>query len=371
MADKEPTYYGPVATGGSKATTIGTQTQGSLDCAVLQNLEDYGTYTRSSRTYVERWKAPTSQCINAADGVKIFDADFTPGSVRPDVSKNAKFVGRFGPPALPDKQVWVVDSVRVQQQPAGDHSIVEVSYAAASDGGSEGGSIDTAADLWNVEWRETSMDVLAYCKNTGEAPEWVDFIPGVKNDPAMESGQADTAEATYIRECMNRTNLTQKYCSGSLDTWVRGASIYRLNQHCKDIMAYKQAGMNPHFHYPVVTHQTRMSFPKPEKQEGKPVTTASYPDLLGENLDCVVDLPEGCPYEFAAVGEGENKQTLWKFLKTGDKMEQHNDSGRNYFTRTETWTGARHWNGNFYKGGDSSMLASVELQAEPYKIGEY
>ena len=256
-----PTYYGPAQQLSSAADY---QTAGSLNCAV--QLDSKMTLRDDGPERVEQFKCKTRAVLTTGGrGFNIFGAKFQPDNKRPDISANASFVSRFPVPTTDPGWSWWIKDVEVQQQQAGDHSIVTVRSRVRDDSeGSQttdGGWISIDGNHWDLEWRPYQMSVLAYCKNENKPPTWVRYLPNVNSD-VLKSDDAPSVHANgrYIKECANGSKFNAKWGQIGAWQWVRNQSVYELNAAEKKVFNYYVNGINPELHVPVLTHTQTVSY---------------------------------------------------------------------------------------------------------------
>lgn len=362
-----PTYYGPAQ---QLSSASDYQTAGSLNCAV--QLDSKMTLRYDGPELVEKFKCKTRAVLTTGGrGFNIFGAKFQPDNARPDISGNASFVSRFPVPTTDPGWSWWVKEVLVEQQQAGDHSIVTVrSSVKDTSQGSQtagGGWISIEGDKWDLEWRPYDMSVLAYCKNENKPPKWVRYLPNVNSDVLKsEEAPSQFSNGRYIKECANGSKFNAKWGQIGAWQWVRNQSVYELNEPEKKIFNYYVNGINPTLHYPVLTHTTTVNYERNLSAQwitidGK-VKHINCEGAVGKIDECVAAgylSAAFCPYTFLDE---------WKWLKTGETIREVNEQNQTSYVRTEEFTGAKKWSGDFYKGGTWSINGQVPQN--PWEIGE-
>ena len=103
------------------------------------------------------------------------------------------------------------------------------------------------------------------------------------------------------------------------------AGLYCLTQHEREIYQKVSDGVQPIFHYPVLTHQTSKYY----TGELSSIKDKTYPDDIGDEIDMKADPLKDCPYTFGNSPTGNP----WEWIKTGDTMVQVKTSNKNKFTR--------------------------------------
>ena len=71
------------------------------------------------------------------------------------------------------------------------------------------------------------------------------------------------------------------------------AGLYCLTQHEREIYQKVSDGVQPIFHYPVLTHQTSKYY----TGELSSIKGKKYPDEIGDQIDMKAS-PSNCPYTF-------------------------------------------------------------------------
>ena len=127
------------------------------------------------------------------------------------------------------------------------------------------------------------------------------------------------------------TSADFKYCyyTGEMMSDGKTPKAAKLEgEKNRRIYDYMMAGITPQFHLPVVSREAYFAL--------------SAGDAMSchiDDLDKVVELPQGCPYYWTGV----------EWIKTADDftVTQSNNHVVDY-TRKTTWTAAPHWDRNFY-----------------------
>ena len=164
MAVNAPTYYGPVATGGSSSTAIDTQTSGSL-AVFVQQPSDQSPAATSDGTdiVVEEWKGPYSIMSKLQFETKGGYPKLTAGMTMQQVHAGGTWVSRFNPPGDPTK--LYLDEFYVRQLDAGDHAILRMTFKFESSGPSPAPTEVPGSETWNVTWQPYSVSPFAFCAN--------------------------------------------------------------------------------------------------------------------------------------------------------------------------------------------------------------
>lgn len=203
--------------------------------------------------------------------------------------------------------------------------------------------------MWGLSWQPESWDVYRYCKNAG-----------LSSLPALPEGQAYsteyTADSVHIQQYLDQSQDTAGAQTRFQYSSVADGQLYQLNYAEQLIAKKKLAGLQPVFHYPIVT-KSKTSV----KSDGLPSLSG-----CGAGIDVALSsLPAGCPFTFPASPWG----TAWSWIKTGDTVNMSRDkaSGTTTYTRTETWNGAVSPDVNFYGTG---AFNHNNLEECRWKFGE-
>ena len=353
MAVLQNTYYGPapqVTTPGG--TAVDSPTQGALDIVVAQSIEVRST-GRYSQTLVERFKGPHNELKQW--GVTKWLVGTTRSAAIASVG-GSRLQFRFDPPD-PGKdkwgvsQSWVVTSVVVQQQAAGDHSVVTVTYESSSSAnwGGATAKIDGDKTRWELRWEKVVLRPYAFCYN--ERLEGNKEIPAAKKqDPLAATYEEDRSLFAW------RKNIEDFFASkdGNKANWEwkpsTGGPLRKLNYAEQHIAQKIINGESAVWHYPVITKtETAEAWVEPDVMPSK----AMYPswDGLGDQLDYYGELVDTCPYKGLPSRNGD-----WWFLKTRDDvtLDVNKATGKCTWTRTQQWDGAKALDDNFYGKTDFS-----------------
>ena len=287
--------------------------------------------------YREKWKGPYSRGKSILSSVKIGD----------DISKAHTALGQsveeFSAPTCPTRNktdgVWKVKETRVEQIEAGDHCNVYFTfYADFSSTETETLTEDVEKNVWSVSWQAYSVSPWDFCKNGGgNASPWspsYDKLPPTPN-------WSKTADRAAIQAALNQSPEFK----GNFIVYTPDKNVpdYKMYLDAANTAIQKKVGLdrNAVYHYPIITHQTVHKGGFSANYEG----TAT----LGQDIDHVSTLPEGCPYKF---------DSTWIWIKTGDNMTQQRDESKQMtiFTHQETFMGVLKdsYDKNYYGNGKFS-----------------
>ena len=303
--------------------------------------------------YTERWKGPYDAMKGVtATGGTVKGATWLVGYARPSLGTD--WASLIGMPTTTSGMTWMIDTIEVTEIEAGAHGELLITYKAVSTddlpmvgyGGKEPSSetsseVVTESSGWTLRWGTYSRNVLEYCTNLS--------IYNV-DDP---SDHANIAHADCVIKCSQlpkprKSQIPSEWRgSGSSHPeqymWVEpnqagesvSADVRELgNDKERKIYDYYTRGVQPVFHYPVLTY----------------TYTAEYgADYNGKFYvaDEIVDtketaLPTNCPFDLDG----------WEWLHCGTEAQVRKvkKATRNAIqvTKTTTWEGALKIDDNFY-----------------------
>lgn len=292
-------------------------------------------------TMTERWKGPWSQIKNATSTQRVFNTTLIIGQKRPAFNNGNWDQQTTVPATMASDMKWVITDIRISQEASGDNGILEIAYKAGSpsvdnsdpDSGKKPEKKDTGYQIedtysrqWSLAWQSYSQSVLTFSEKPND-------IIKFKMNPTGEKDESGNPKWTYWED--SRTNK-----KGTLST-----------EKETQIAARYVKGVNPTYHYPVVTLHTEYSLPDGELTEND----------IGEDLDTICDLPEDCPFSFP--------ENTWEWILNGDKGSLRYDESYTYsegeeeeptekmtrkwkYVRDQTWQGAKKWDPKFYGSDD-------------------
>ena len=316
----EPTHYGKVPQKTSAGTTaINDQTQGTITKLVKQPCnEAYPTVdAQGNWRYVEVYKGPTSMLKNLPKTAFIIGKTLSQAHTS---AGSSNFIDRFDAPQLPDGLTWVIDSVAVRQNQAGDTSEIKINYTGQSLGAYGTWVDDTENDRWTLQWQPYSVSPYAFCKN--------DMLP---DREVTESGDKDDTADRYNIEMF----LKQQKCDLSGFTYIDDKGTTRKLNEAEQLITKKILNnTNCQWHYPVVTKMSA-------KHTAISVSVEEFPDFPDEvgGVDYIEANIDGCPYVF-------DKDYQW--VKIDDSVNSVKDYSKLYYHRIQRWMGVISADYNYY-----------------------
>ena len=324
-----PTKYGPVPVYTQNGTTaIDSQTQGTISKLVAQpNNDSYPSVDSSGKwKYVERYVGPTSVVKDLPE--KAFWIGSKRDEARARVG-SSMFVDRFSAPDLPNGYVWVVDSVAVRQQTAGDKSEIVISYVGSDLTMQPGSGWNNIADenAWSLEWQPYSVSPYAFCKN--------DMIPD--KSPKEKALSTDTASRYNIEQFLN-----QKKVDLSGWTYLDDQNKTKVLNQAEQLICKKViSNVNCQWHYPVITHNTSMY--TVQSNGLSVITPPVYPGEVGgvdftyeDDASCL----SGMPFKFLDVD--------YKWVKIDDSVNGYKEGQKFTYRRQEKFMGVVSADPNYY-----------------------
>lgn len=328
---------------------------GILDCMVLQPCNDYGTYGESQPESLEEvWKGPTSQMIDATDGIKVFGTSFRTGQEAPALANSNVWVRGYARPALPTGWFWMLDTISIENiNPAGDHSLLRLKMLARdssmypSSGAGGAGQRDYRQTYWSIEWASRQATALIYLAGKKGHCVWVKHVDESK------SGEGQTLEAKDLAPIAKlAADAMRQYSASSLELepyqFVYYGEVYELptevidggNVNPQEVVNKYLAGIGPLLHYPIVKRTTTAKFKRQDWDAEPPKwgSAAGVEDTIAKDLDRIVDLPwSELPFNF-------DKSAQWKWIKVADNFQTTTiDTTTLQYTRTEVWWGDLSW----------------------------
>jgi len=287
----------------------------------------------------EVWKGPWSvlkDLTNIKDK-SVFGVKLYPGIIRPSaMDSSTSWKKEFDTPvaSISAKTVeWLIDTVETKQIEAGDYGELTITYSSVRQNSSGGGQnadipgdcVQTQPTVWSLNWGTFTRSPLEYAQDvTGGTAE--DIKNCYENDHP-----GSVAEAVPLNPQVDADNLKYAYYMGTEDI-NREIKILVDNgvPESTKIYEYLCKGITPQFHYPIVSKQDHFFLSSGFVFNVTP----------GVDIDKKQSLPASCPYQF---------NNNWQWLKTDDSYQitQNTFEGTTY-TRTQTWTGAKIWDDNFY-----------------------
>ena len=355
MANYKPNYYGPVPIATTGNTAANGATAGMLGCLVQQSSSQTvstNTVGPEGTELTEVFKGPTAvlKDIIARKNSTAYGI-WKVGQPRPTSNK---IISRFTQPTPFDTYSWLISNIEIQQQEAGDHSLMTVKYKQIlkDDIDPDGGGVIVHEDstAWDLTWGSNNVNIFAFCNALSAArPKRIDCvnkdIPGAAShiDKTNPSNYANPENIINYAQSLNinsPVNL-KKY------QWVQGNYIVELNKHEKEIYEKYAASASPIYHYPIITKTQNI------------YTTSNH--VSSSKITGVVDTigsPTGCPV-YPTNG-------TFEYLKVAENIyfsEDIDGNNTNLFTITESWWGSSTegatagtdagWDDNFYGTGES------------------
>lgn len=255
--------------------------------------------------------------------------------------------------------VWMIDTIEVTEIEAGAHGELLITYKAVPTdtfpmngyGGKEPSSevsteVINESSGWTLRWGTYSRNPLEYCTKepnpyTGSNSE---NIYVAKVDNVIRCSQLPKPRTEQIPADMrDKTQHPPQYM------WIEpnqageslSADVKELaNEKERKIYNYYTRGVQPTFHYPVLTYTYTAEYGADYKV---PFYVAS--ELVDEKLK--TELPDNCPFNL----EG------WEWLHCGTEAQVRKiktiQKNAIQVTKTTTWEGALKFDENFY-GDDNT-----------------
>ena len=311
-----------------------TNSEGILNCYVLQPTDSAPEITGNVPRYREVWKGPYSYAKELAKQTGI--------SLTTLYTKmGLPLVRSYEVPTCPiidgQQLYWKVSSIKIQELEAGDHALVTIDCEGANDLYDVETLIsDTKQDVWSLSYQTVTYSPYAFCSNKrrykGKIKDW---SPGYDTTQHPTAHWTNFAHRTNIAQALQYPNsfpidpVTQESNFLVFETVPPDANtlipVRKYLNPVESAIAKKIfLDKNVIYHMPVLTHQTV-----------ERTTASKYHNTLGYNLDHLDTLPSDCPYKF--------EDEKWEWLKIADDCTQQKnkvESGwENTFTRRQVWQG--------------------------------
>lgn len=273
--------------------------------------------------YKEKWKGPYTSGKTILGSIKVGD------TLSQAHSGMGTKVEEFSAPSCPTRNsrqgTWKVKEVRVEQIAAGDHCYLHLTFWA------DYASTDVQTlteveemNVWSISWQAYSVSPWDFCANGGSPSPW---SPTYEDEPPQPNW-AKLASRANIEAAMNQSpEFVGEFIVYTPD---KNVPDYKMYLDAANTAIQKKVGLdrNATYHYPIISHQT--------VHEGGFNASYTGQGTLGEDIDRVTSLPQGCPYTFPASGE-----EAWSWIKIADDMQQQRNetSNKTTFTRHEKFMG--------------------------------
>lgn len=354
MANYKPNYYGPVPIATTGNTAANGATAGMLGCLVQQSSSQTvstNTVGPEGTELTEVFKGPTAvlKDIIARKNSTAYGI-WKVGQPRPTSNK---IISRFTQPTPFDTYSWLISNIEIQQQEAGDHSLMTVKYKQIlkDDIDPDGGGVIVHEDStsWDLTWGSNNINIFAFCNTlSANRPKRIQFIntdiPGTEIDNDYPSEYANPENIINYAQSLNINSPVhlEKY------QWVQGNYKVELNPHEREIYEKYAASASPIYHYPIITKTQNIYTTKNNVNDIKNKFTG-YVDSISTPTGCPVFPPHPGTYEWLKVGEN---------VYFSANIDGNNT---NLFTINESWWGSVYnaesttdsgWDNNFYGSGD-------------------
>lgn len=328
--------------------TVPVDANGVLNTLVKQPYDNTPTEDMGGLRYCEKFKGPYAKTKEVLSYIKVGDQIATIHNV---LDFNIGLSEQITYPACPSRngfsRRWTATSIRVEECDAGAHCYLYIDYSDGIDDSSEDMQADPWQDTWQLTWQAYSVDPFAFCSNGPN--QALACSPSFEKDPSASApgpSWNSTAMRVHIDKYLNSLS-DNKTVSGKTYYYyapdpTMPDSRYFLNDVEASVMKKKQLGRSATYHYPILTHITVKSGGATSS------TTPGFPDVVGADLDHIVSLPSGCPYNFPA--------NTWTWVKIGDDMTETKTRSeqRVTFVRRQQYLGSKAVDVNFYGNGTFS-----------------
>lgn len=301
-------------------------------CMVLQpNSHNITIAGNDVATFTEVWKGPWDEIRKLPKDSKIFGTYIIVGLKRPAFNTGSWKYEYDAPKPIDEvKYPWVITDIQIQEG-VGDYGTLTLTYSAGTPSWSsendqppekkEDAKVEEYEKIdrrtWSINWQSYNKSVLEYSTIPDKQIKF-------KENPATE-------DWTYY------ANSQTKVIDNFPD-----------NEKERQIATYYTKDISPQFHYPVITLHQEYQFPR---------KGVNWFADFGNDLDLkeTGTLPADCPFlmggwEWIMTADSgtmttANTMTFKKDSETGETTETETTYS---YTRERQWTGAKHWDSNFY-----------------------
>lgn len=338
---------------------------GVLECCVQQAVDNALDISWEGCTYTERFKGPYAELKKvSSNGGSIFGTRFVIGRKRPNLTA-PKWDVQIQPPTPVDGMMWILDGTTVSESEAGEHGIVEFTWKAAiseSDGG-YGTEMSASASVsveifdsdtgWTLRWGTYSRSPLEYCTIQ---PNDYEGTPSEKTKVANANNVLKCAQYPKPRQWQVAASEYASMIDDIQYMWIEpneagdsvSADIKMLNNPKeKMIYNYQCRGVQPVFHYPILTYNEKWEIPlTPELSTGR---DKKY--VFADKVDHIIDMDRSlCPFQLSG----------WTWIDCGTESETRNliqkDKAVWTVSYTRTWEGCLSADLNFYGDGNRRWI---------------
>ena len=335
---------------------------------------------QNGAVYTERWKGPYSAMKNiSANGGNVLGRKLVVGALLTSASQSSwrSIQGLGGvPPTIP-KMKWVIDSITATEMEAGRHGILEITARAIPEDEEIGGygssiSAEESAELctevvtensgWTLRWATYSRSPLEYCT---KEPNAYTGIAGEDSKVAHADCVIRCSQLPKPRESQIPQPMSDKQTYPRQYLWVeQNASSESLsvdvktlhNEREKKIYDWYSRGMQPVFHYPILTFSQTWEWPLSCADEFRLNGELGLLPVGAETVDYVCEWNndpnlEECPF---ALDEG------WHWIDCGTECTTRRSNGATkgsfQVTWTTTWEGCREYVEEWYGDDDKRWI---------------
>ena len=304
-----------------------------------QPTDQYGSYDINSQQgiYKEQWKGSMTNVLRLYNSIQSWKPEnatdaYTYTKFKAAAAAIAPLSSYYDAPAAPLSAEWTLVDAEIQESPAGDNALLNITWGVNTttvSPGEEGEYLLDWHDQWSLSWQTQSYSLFAYCGYTGDGH--VD-----STDDKQMKGKI--ASRTSITKWMDQS---QEFLNLTLNYQFQGSSNpVKLNAAERNI-AYKIAvgKTNPVFHYPILTKTSTAEYPLNQASEAMSAVKSRM-----EQPDVITGLT---PPFYIPTYPGVQH---WEWLCQGSNVSTVEDPRTKKVTVTvsTSYWGAAEWDVNFY-----------------------
>lgn len=295
-------------------------TYGNVLTAFVKQPTDYGS-VGDSTTFTEEYKGPRASAGTIFSGLAKGD----PRSKVMNALGTSKAL-IWDCPTAPSGTEWVLQDFSLQEQDAGYHCIIRLTWTARK----TEDDLRYYVESYNLTWKPYNMSIYGFCKNEPHDD---------KKFTASPAPETQTAVASHIRQFVEHPYKLALSSLNNYGYYTDSEVALQLNAHETAIAKKVVSGVEfANYHSPVIT-----------KVQRTPVLSTSW------NSDCpfepsgidVIGAPTDIPFTVTAP---LGYQT-WSYLKTDSRVDlifEDQFQKNHYWRMTEVWEGKAIWDNNLY-----------------------
>ena len=304
-----------------------------------QPTDQYGSYDINSQQglYKEQWKGSMTNVLRLYNSIQSWKPEsptdtYTYTKFKAAAAAIAPLNSYYDTPAAPLSAEWTLVDAEVQESPAGDNALLNITWGVNTttvSPGEEGEYLLDWHDQWSLSWQTQSYSLFAYCGYTGNG-----HIDSTDDKQMKGKIASRTAITNWMNQDQESQNLKLNYQSHI------GVKPVKLNAAERNIVDKINVGKtNPVFHYPILTKTSTAEYPLNQASEAMSAVKSrmEQPDVItGVTPPFYIPTYPGIQH--------------WEWLCQGSNVSTVEDPRTKKVTVTvsTSYWGAAEWDVNFY-----------------------